>query len=153
METIKSEKLKIKPKWFFYLGSLLGLAGLISAVILSAFFISIISFSLRPHYGPGASFRLQLMWDSFPWWAVVSALIGLIVGIKMLKKYDFSYQKNFGLIIICLIAAIILAGILMDQSGLTDLWTKKGPMRGIMRQYLQQKGEVKGVGRGRMFNQ
>ena len=131
MTTIKEKELKMKPKWYFYLGSTLGFLGLLASVIISAFFISVISFTLRPHPGPGYPYRIQLIWSSFPWWAVIMAILGLTTGIVLLKKYDFSYQKNFWIILAGLVAAIIIASILMDQSGLTDLWTRKGPMRGI----------------------
>ncbi|PIP53502.1 hypothetical protein COX08_00645 [Candidatus Beckwithbacteria bacterium CG23_combo_of_CG06-09_8_20_14_all_34_8] len=134
MDTIQKRKLKMKPKWYFYLGSILGFLGLFASVVVSAFFISLISFILRPHPGPGYPYRIQLIWSSFPWWAVILAILGLGVSIILLKKYDFSYQKNFWLIIVGLIAATILAGIIMDQSGLTDLWTKKGPMKGMYHQ-------------------
>lgn len=138
MKTIKSEKLQMKPRWYFWLGSVFSLIGLIAVIIISAFFISIISFSLRPHYGPGATYRLEMMWSSFPWWTIILTLLGLGIGIWMLKKYDFAYRKNFKLIILGLVLAIVAAGFLIDKTGLTEIWTKRGPMRGIMRQYLQQ---------------
>jgi len=134
MDTIQKRKLKMKPKWYFFLGSMLGFIGLLASVIVTAFFISLISFTLRPHPGPGYPYRLQLIWNSFPWWAVILAIFGLGTSIFLLKKYDFSYRKNFWLIIVGLTISIILSGILMDKLGLTDLWTKKGPMRGMYHQ-------------------
>jgi len=153
MTNIKDHKIKMKPRWYFYLGSALGFLGLLASLIVSAFFISLITFISRPHQGPGYSIRLQLIWSSFPWWVVVVAILGLVIGIILLKKYDFSYQKNFGLIIMGLIAATILAGILIEQSGLTDILTRRGPMQGVMRQYLEQGEEFRGTGRGQMFRQ
>jgi len=146
MARIKKDKIVMKSKWYFAAGSILSLIGLIAAVILSAFFVSIISFSIRPHFGPGAAFRLQLMWASFPWWAAVLALLGTGTGLWLLKKYDFSYKQNFWLLILGFVVSTIVAGYLMDITGLTEIWTRHGPGRGMYRQYMEEEGQIRKPG-------
>ena len=72
--------------------------GISASIIVSVFLVSLTRFALRTH-GPMGQIRLEQILSSFPWWAPVIALIGLFSGIYLLKKYDFSYRKNFGLFI------------------------------------------------------
>ncbi len=157
MARIKTDKITMKPKWYFLVGSVLAFLGLVSATVMTSFFISLISFSLRPHYGPGAAFRLQLMWASFPWWAVIFAFLGTGTGLWLLKKYDFSYKQNFWLLILGFIVSTIAAGYLMDITGLTEVLTKHGPgrgMRSMFGQYmLQEERKFQRPGWKRMLNQ
>jgi hypothetical protein len=136
MEKIKENKISIKPKSYFILGSVLTFTGLIASVIFSIFLISIISFLLKEH-GPMGDYRLSLLINSFPWWIPILAIIGLILGVWFLFKYDFSYKVNYLYVIIVFIIAIVIAGWLIDRTGIDNLWLNQGPMKGMMRQYLQ----------------
>jgi hypothetical protein len=136
MEQIKENKISIKPRSFFVLGAILTFIGLIASVISSIFLISLISFLLKEH-GPMGDYRLSLMISSFPWWMPILAIVGLIIGIWFIFKYDFSYKINFLYLIIGFIAVIIIAGWVIDATGVDNLWLNQGPMRGIMRQYMQ----------------
>ena len=140
MDQIRSEKIKMHSRVYFILGSILTFVGLVSAIVMSVFFIGLMRFSFRSH-GPMGSFRLDQILASFPWWAPVLAIVGLIAGIWLLRKYDFSFKVNFKTLIIGLVLAVIVGGIIVDLSGLNDLLVRRGPMRGMMRQYLQD-GEV-----------
>ena len=75
-----------------------------------------------------------MMLDSFPLWVPVLAVTGIILGIWMLKKYDFSYKKNFYLIIMGIITSVMIAGLLIYYSGLNDVWSHKGVVRGLYQQ-------------------
>ena len=104
------------------------------------------------------SWRLQSLIENFPWWAPILAILGIILGIVFLKKYDFSYKKNFKLIVISFILSVLLAGFLVDKIGLNDRWAKREPMmRFYQRLEVQEpKGSVKGVkqnGQGRNMRQ
>ena len=148
MEKITENKISMRPKSYFILGSVFTFVGLIASVIFSIFLISIISFLLKEH-GPMGDYRLSLMINSFPWWIPVLAFFGLILGILLLKKYDFSYKTNFWFIIIGFILVVIAAGWLIDKTGIDNLWLNQGPMRGIMRQYLKDNNlNPPGTGKG-----
>jgi len=135
MKQITAGKISMKPRWYFILGSLLTFIGLVSSVILAVFLTNITIFLLRRH-GPMGQWRLQLILTSFPWWAPILALMGIISGIWLLKKYDFSYRKNFWLIIAGFVLAIFLSAFILDNLGLNELWSRQGPMR---RFYLQNR--------------
>ncbi len=136
MEQIKENKISMKPKSYFILGSVFAFIGLIASVVFSIFLISIISFLLKEH-GPMGDYRLALMLNNFPWWILVLAIAGLVFGIWNLSRYDFSYKTNYLYLIIIFIFAIIIAGFIIDKTGFDNLWLNQGPMRGIMRQYIQ----------------
>jgi hypothetical protein len=135
MSAIKKEQVTMKPKWHFVLGSVLMTGGLTGLAILSIFFISVISFSFRTHGGMGSMMRYERFLTSFPWGAVVVATIGVGLGSWLLKKYDFSYKRNFPLLIISALVAILFAGWLVNYTGLDALWMKKGPMKDFYKHY------------------
>ena len=135
MSQIKKGQIKMKPKWYFALGSFSMILGLSSISIVLMFVIRLLMFSIRSH-GPMADVRLQLIISSFPLWAPIVAILGIIFGIFMLKKYDFSYKKNFYLVVLGLITAIILSGILIDKFDLDRFMfgSRFGRGNGINRQ-------------------
>ena len=134
MSKIKTEQIKMKPKWYFWLGSFAMFIALIGLIITLIFLVSLITFSLRSH-GPMGAVRYQQIISSFPWWSPIIVVVGLITGITLLKKYDFSYKKNFVFIIITFVSAVLLAGILVDILGFDNLWIKRGLMRRFYQQY------------------
>jgi hypothetical protein len=136
MEKIKENKISMRPKSLFILGSMLTFAGLIASIIFSVFLVSLISFLLKEH-GPMGDYKLSLMLNSFPWWAIFLAGLGLISGILLLSKYDIIYKINYLYLIMGFVIAIIIAGWTIDKTGIDNLWLNQGPMRGIMRQYIQ----------------
>jgi len=151
MDKIRSGEIKMRSRLWFIFGSLAVILGLVGSAILMVFFVSLMSFSLRTH-GPMGSYRLQEILSSFPWWAPVLALVGLGLGVWLLKKYDFSYRRNLFLIVMGLLLALILAGVTIDYLGLDDIWLKHGPMR----QYWQQSAtgtgrHGQGQGQGKMM--
>ncbi|MFA6301260.1 MAG: endolytic transglycosylase MltG [Candidatus Paceibacterota bacterium] len=136
MDQIHQGKVKMKPRAYFVVGSILTFVGLIFSVIVSTFFVGLIRFSLRTH-GPMGQYRFDQIMSSFPWWAVILAILGLFIGIWLIRQYDFSYKKNPWIIIIGFILAIIVAGCITDMAGLNDTMFRYGPMRGMMGNYFQ----------------
>lgn len=133
MEKVTRDEIVMKPKWYFAVGSALMMAGLVSSGLLATFLFSLMMFLARQH-GPNGQWRLQLILESFPLWIPILAISGLALGLWMLKKYDFSYQKNFLLIALGFIFSIILTAFLLNYTGLDNIWMKKGPLR----QFYQQ---------------
>lgn len=136
MSKIKKGQIRMKPKWYFVLGSSAMILGLSSISIVLMFVIRLFMFSIRQH-GPMADIRLQQIISGFPLWAPLVAIFGIILGITMLKKYDFSYKKNFYLIIVGVIVAIVLSGFLIDKFNLDSFMfgNRFGRGNGINRQF------------------
>lgn len=134
MAQIKSGKVLMKPKWYFMLGSALMFVGLVGLSIGAIFLLNLSFFLLRQH-GPMGEWRLQLMLTTFPWWMPVLAIVSVAGGVLLLKKYDFSYKNNFALLVVVFLLAILSAAVLIDQMGINDIWSRKGPLRGMYKRY------------------
>jgi len=134
MSRIQSGRIHMKPRWYFLLGSAGLIVGFVGLAVMSVFLVSLITFSLRSH-GPMAAVRYQQLLSVFPWWAPITALIGLAAGIFLLKKFDFSYKKNFLLVVTVFIGSIILAGFVINYLGIDNLWVRRGMMRRFYQQY------------------
>jgi len=145
MDRIEKGKITMRPRIYFVLGSVLVFVGLVATVIVSVFLISLMRFVLRAH-GPMGQYRYEALLASFPWWALILTCLGLVAGIKLLRHYDFSYKKNFLVIVIGFIAVVFAAGWFIDATGLDAIWLQKGPMRGIMRRYIDN--ETKKIPKG-----
>lgn len=127
MDKVLSGEVKMKPKWYFVLGSLASFVGLVGMII-GAIFLTNLTFFFIKKQGPGTA-RINMMLESFPLWVPILAVAFIILGIWMLKKYDFSYKKNFIVVAITVVTAIILSALLIDYLGLNEQWAKRGPMR------------------------
>lgn len=137
LSKITTGQIKMKPRWYFIVGSILTVAGLSGLIIGAIFLTNLFLFLLRKQ-GPGIM-RLERMTESFPWWILIFAVVGIFAGIKFLKKYDFSYKKNFSLIILAFISSIIISAWLIDFLGLNEIWSRRGPMRKFYQQFERQK--------------
>jgi hypothetical protein len=154
MGQIRNGRYKMRPRAYFLAGSVFAMIGLGSSVVVSVFFTSLMSFVFRSH-GPMGDYRLQQLLSNFPWWALIAAIIGLVSGALLLRRYEFSYKNKLWVIITALIATVAFAGWGVDASGLDELWLSRRPMQGIMRQYRQENGiqgqrngQNQGVGAG-----
>jgi hypothetical protein len=158
MNRINSGEVKMKPRWYFIAGSILMFGSVVALALVSIYLINLALFALKPHYGPGAGFRLEAMIAGFPWWAPLLAISGIFLAVWLLKKYDFSYRKNFLLIILSFVLAVIMGAFLMDALGFNDYFSKRGPMKGFYRQVENKQDsdftpKGRGQGRGQNYKQ
>lgn len=123
----------MKPRCYFWFGSALLFSALIGFSLVAVFLINLTIFSLRQH-GPMGQWRLELMLASFPWWLPPLVVFGAAGGIYLLKKYDFSYRKNFLFIVLGFILAIVTTAYLIDHFGFNEAWSRRGSMRRFYRQ-------------------
>ncbi len=138
MNQIHNGKVKMKPKIYFVLGSVLAFVGLVSSVVFSVFLFGLIRFSLRVH-GRMGQYRFDELISNFPWWTLVFAVVGLILGIWIFRRYDFSYKKEPWIVILGFILIIIVSGWVIDVVGLNDGLLQRGPMKRIMQNYYPNK--------------
>ncbi len=151
MEQINQGKLKMKPKGYFILGSIITFIGLVSTVIVSTFSVGLIRFSLRSH-GPMGQYKFDQILSSFPWWTLLLAILGLALGIWLIRQYDFSYKLKPWLVIAGFVLAIIIGGYIIDITGANDVMSQKGPMRGMMKKYIQENNIQTQMLMNRKFN-
>ncbi|HPA25426.1 MAG TPA: hypothetical protein PLK76_01550 [bacterium] len=134
MERIKSGQIKMKPKWYFIFGSVASVVGLVSILVVTIFLVNFAFFSLRTN-GYMRGYRYDQIVASFPWWAIILAVLGILLGVGMFKKYDFSYKKNFLIIVIGFIISLLIAGFLIDFLGVNDVFVRKGMMKKMYKRY------------------
>ena len=150
MSRVTSGEIAMKPRWYFVAGSVFMLLGTIAAAVAVAFLINLIIFLIKKQ-GPGYG-RLAIMFESFPFWIPILAILGIGIGILLLRKYDFSYKKNFLLMIIGFIATVAIAGFVIDGLGLNDIWSRGGLMKGFYQRIENQgKGGLQN-GKGNGYN-
>ena len=137
MNQIHQGKIKMRPKLYFIIGSILTFLGSISAFVVSIFLVGLIRFSLRTHWGRGAQYKLDQILSDFPWWIIIFAIVSLVIGIWLIRKYDFSYKIKPWIIILGFILSIVVAGWTIDMIGLNDTLSHRGPMKGMMNNYFQ----------------
>ena len=135
MENIREGKLKMKPKYYFILGSVLTFVGLVFSIFASVLLVGLMRFALRVR-GPMAEMKFNMMLNAFPWWAPVFAILGLVLGIWLIRKYDFSYKINFKLIVIGGILVVLAAGWMIDVVGFNDALIRRGPAKGMMQRHF-----------------
>lgn len=133
MTKVRSKSITMKPKWFFVLGSVSLFMGLIGTFIVGTFLTNLTFFLTRQH-GPMGQWKLEQMLNSFPLWVPLIAIAGIVLGILFLKKYDFSYKRNFLLIILGFVASILISAFILDYTGLNNLWMMRQPMRRFQQQ-------------------
>jgi hypothetical protein len=83
-------------------------------------------------------YRFDQILANFPWWTILLAILGLAVGITLIRQYDFSYKIKPWLVIAGFILAIIIGGYIIDITGANDFMSRKGPMRGMMKNYINK---------------
>jgi len=134
MEKIKKGEIKMKPKWYFVFGSISLFIGVLISTTSLIFIFNFLIFLFRRHYGPMYQYRLNLILTNFPWWMILIGILGVILGIKLLKAYEFSYKKNFFLILVSYFLIIFLSAYLIDYFNLNRFWSGWG----VMRRYHQK---------------
>jgi hypothetical protein len=139
MSKIKEGKLKMRPKIYFIFGSILTFLGLVASIATSVFIIGLISFLLRSNGRMLGYNKIEYLSSVFAWWLPLIAVLGLIVGIILIRKYDFSYKINLKKAIVLIIFAVIISGWLIDVLGFNDLLVRKGLMRGMMNSDFKSK--------------
>lgn len=145
MKKIRGGEVKMKPKYYFIIGSVLSFLGLVSSIITSVFLVALTRFAFRSRFSIRAEYKFDQMLSEFPWWAPILAVVFLFVGIKLIRRYDFSYKKNFVYVAIWLVLAVFTAGLIFDMTGLNDIWLQRGPMKGIMKPYFEEGGRLGGL--------
>lgn len=108
MAEIKTKKIKMRPKIYFVFGSLLLGFGLSLAIFLAVFFMNIIYFH----------FRMRVFY--FPWSSLGITIISLLLGLMLLRKYDFSYRKSFFLLTLILTGIVFFLSFVLNVLRLNE---------------------------------
>lgn len=126
MDKISSGQVKMRPKIYYTLLSLLSIAGVVVFSITAAYSISLLSLWLRVQNagGPayGARRNLTLLVDSFPWWAVILSVISFVIIILIVKKLGSLYKIRLGLLVTALVVIALIIGFGLSYSQFPNLF-------------------------------
>jgi len=106
-EKLKSENIEMRPKWHFWLRSLL-LA--VSIFLIFALTLFLTSFAFFCHARPG----LFLGWPYFS--AVLLAIAFILVAEALLSKYAFSYRKPVIYTLVAIVLFVFIFGFFISKS-------------------------------------
>ncbi len=130
MQEIKKREVKMRSRLYFVGGSILLGLGLAGAIIIAIFFLNLFVFRLRV-LGPLGHLRLT----TFPWTALLASVVGIVAGLALLKRFEFSYKKNFLVLAIVVVVSIMVLGFLLDRVGFNE---RVAPNRHMRRFYKHQ---------------
>lgn len=150
MTQIQSKHLTPRPRWHFVLGAALSTIGVAVSAALTLLGIHLLRFRLT-HPGIGAARKLNFILTNLPWYIPVFAVVGLVGGYLLLRRYDFSYRKNFGFIILAVLTGLILGSYTLSSLRIDDFLSR----RGYFRQIYQGQTDIPAPGgrwQGRMPN-
>lgn len=136
MGQIHQGKIKMKPRLYFIIGSVLSFVGVVLSILTTIFVISFIRFSFLAQ-GPMGEYKAEELVSHFSWFGPIFAILGLVIGIWLLRQYDFSYKINFRIMVVVVILAVTVAGIVLDMTGLNNIIFQHGPVQEGVRQYQQ----------------
>lgn len=142
MNTIEEKDIQIKPRSYFVAGTILLTAGVFSLFLISILFANFCWQHMRV-VGPfgyltfGAPGIVPFL-KTFPWLPLIIATITTAVGLHFLKKYDFSYKHNFVVMSLSIIAAVFVAGIVIDEAGINERLQALPPTRLFIRHHFRE---------------
>jgi len=118
MAQIEKKEVKMKPKVYFLVGSVLLGFGLTLVVLVSLFCTNLLFFRLRTQnpfaYLPQGRGGLRPFAILFPWQPLLLSVLSIGGGLSLLKQYDLSYKKPFKVLVIALIGGVLLLGLLLN---------------------------------------
>jgi len=122
LEEIKKGRIKIKPKYYFVLKTLIFAVAALLAFTFTIFLISFITFVLRgrgswflPHFGwPG----IKIFLISFPWILALAALFFVVILEILVNHFGFSYRRPLVYTTLGAVIVVVVAGICIDSTQL-----------------------------------
>jgi hypothetical protein len=149
MAQIKGQHIKMHSKLYFVLGSALVGGGLAGALMTAMFFLAVVSFRLRA-YGPLEYLRfgrlgLRPFFMTFPWIPLLVGVAGIVGGVVLLKKCEFSYKRSFISIAIVLVTLVLVFGFLLDQAVFDERF-RQDPIGRLLHERKQLSGDSWVVG-------
>lgn len=119
MGKIKKEQVKMKPKLYFVGGSIMVGVGLTALVLSSSLIVDGISFRLSSlHAREMANFGWwgwKMVMRVVPWNLVLLASILVGLGVKLIKRYEFSYKKGLVWVVTGMILGVMGLSFLMGR--------------------------------------
>jgi hypothetical protein len=131
MSRIKTGKVKMHPKIYYSLVSLLSVAAIMLMGVVSAYAMSVVTLWLRIQaaQGPayGAKRNLANLVDVFPWWALLLGVISLVAIVYLIRKFRGLYKIKLTYLILIVVMIASLIGFALSYSSLPNTFNRRAP--------------------------
>jgi hypothetical protein len=131
MSRIKTGKVKMHPKIYYSLVSLLSVMAIILMGVVSAYAMSVVTFWLRIQaaQGPayGAKRNLANLVDVFPWWALLLGAVSLIAIVYLIRKFRGLYKIKLTYLILIVVMISAIIGFALSYSSLPSTFNRRAP--------------------------
>ena len=121
MKRIKQGEVHMKPRLYFTILSLLiGLsvfaAGLVSAYVLSIVFYWVrIESASTAAYGARRNLHETLV--AFPWWAVLAAIVLVVMAVVLVRKHGTMYRHRVATVALIVVVLSVCMGLVLYTVG------------------------------------
>jgi hypothetical protein len=141
---IESQKLSMKPKWYFFIISTLYIVGTILALLGTMFIFSLIIFSLHlsgAWFVPGFGFYgFAVFLQTIPWLMALLGIIFLFILQILIRHFAYAYSKPLVYSAGVIIIGGLLGSVLIAQTDFhKNLFVKTQRMRGPVNQIIYEK--------------
>lgn len=146
MEQIKVQEVKMKPRAYFVLGSMLFGVGIVGVLLITILLTGAIFFRLRMGEAmghlrqgmPGLVFFVR----AFPWKVVLLTIVGFMGGSYMLKRHSKAYKVGLGWLVLGAVVTVIGLGFLIDKTGVNEKLEKRRELKPIYETRFEGREEM-----------
>lgn len=115
MDTIKSGKVRMKPRSYFTLLGIVSAGAVILAGVATTYLSSIVFFWARIQAADtmayGARAKLSDLIASFPWWALIAAVVLTTLAVVLVRRHGHMYKHKTSTVAALIIACSLLVGL------------------------------------------
>lgn len=118
MDQIKKGRVHMRPRSYFALLGLVSVGAVVLAGITTAYLSSIVFFWFRiltaDTMAYGARANLSESIASFPWWALLLAVILLVAAVVLVRKQGQMYKHRTSAIVLGIVGSSLLVGFVIS---------------------------------------
>lgn len=122
LEKIKSGQIKMRPKLYFILKTILAAGGIIAVGVFVILLISFINFHLRTSgigYLPGFGFRgFGVYLKLLPWFLIFISVVSILVLEILAKRFNFVYRRPIFYSLLAIILIALIGGFIIEKTPL-----------------------------------
>lgn len=142
MQEINKGKVKMQPKAYFVMGSMLLGVGAVGLMVLSTILMAGVFFQLRlsgavDYFGP-KGLGLGRFAKVLPLKMLLLAGGGLLVGSMLIRKRGSGYKVSLGWLLLGGLITSLSLGWILDRSGANERLRRMRPLRGVYEVEIQR---------------
>lgn len=145
MRKIHKGQVRMRPRIYFVIGSVMVGVGLVLLMLVSALVTQALYMRLSVLARMGVEnlgWGWCVMWlRFFPWEMLIVSILMILAGGYLLRKYEFVYKKGLGLVLMAMVLVVVLLTMLMNWVGLIR-YVRQKP---LLRQFYMYQEHPRGL--------